>query len=256
MNPFKSRCPIENRSDWIGSEKVFGLLDSCIRQRVNTYIMGAEGSGKTSLLNCYFMFPYRKNLAVKDRVLAVWPADLSNKTGGEDICRYLSDQLKYAVKRLLRGREDYEAIMEDIESLDARSSVAELQQLITMLHDEYGYFIVLVMDHFETFTSSPLVGMEHHEMFRSLIEAGSIQCIVATNYDLSQDSLPADVRGSFYLQKFTQPITLEPLTEQEALEFIEKKQAYEGDGIKLNKEQIKALHKLSGGIPGLLEIGA
>ena len=255
MNPFMGSMPIENINDWIGSKKIFETLDFCVRQRANTCIMGVEGSGKTSLLHCCFSFPYRKKMAVEKKVL-VYSADLSNKTDGEAICACLADQLKYAVRRLLKDEGVLEDIMDALVRLDARSATTELYQIISLLHNEYGYFIVLVMDHFELFTSSARVTMEHHEIFRSLIDNGSMQCIVATNYDLSQDSLPRDVKGSFYLQKFTQSITMNPLTEYEVFDYIRKKQNEPAVDIKMNEKQIAAVYRLSGGIPLVMEITA
>lgn len=105
MNPFKSRWPIEDCSDWVGAMNLFDDLASCIDQRVNAYIMGVQGSGKTALLNCFFTFRYRKEMARKRRIL-IYSADLSTRADGDDICNYLAEQLVHSVKRLLRGMKN------------------------------------------------------------------------------------------------------------------------------------------------------
>ncbi len=201
MNPFASRWPLESRQDWAGCDRAFEQLQEYISQRVNVCVLGPQGSGKSSLLNCFFSFPVRRRMAAEQHIL-VCRADLSPTADGEEMCQYLYDQLVYGVRRLLAGSSLQTELLAELEIIQSHAALTRLQQTIEMLHD-YGYFILLVMDNFETFTSSPTITMNHHEVFRSLIEGGRLQCVVATDYDLSRDSLPADVRGSYFLQKFT-----------------------------------------------------
>lgn len=253
MNPFRSRWPIEKRSDWIGDQKIFNELEECIYQRVNAFILGVKGSGKTALLNCFFSIDYKREMAVKNRIL-IYAADLSTRSDGEDICNYLADRLKYAVKRLLGKTEEQAEIMEELESINSASGETRLQYMIEFLHEEYGYFVVLIMDNFELFTSSTSITIEHHEKLRSLIESRMLQCIVATDYDLSKDSLPWDVKGSYLVQKFTHSILAPAFSEEDALSFIKEKQ--KGCEIQLEDNVIRSLFKLSGGIPWMLEAAA
>lgn len=253
MNPFKSRWPIEDRNEWIGSQKIFTDLESCLDQKVNVVIMGPQGSGKTALLNCFFTFAYKKKMALERKIL-IYSADLSTRADGRDICAYLADQLIHSVKRLLRESAQIDEIIKAMDDIESKNEETRLRQLIEFLHDECGYFIVLVMDNFELFTSSPNITMDHHEILRSLIEARMLQCIVATNYDLTQDSLPLGVRGSYLLHKFTYQILLPAFTDDEAIAFIQKKQ--EGCNVKIDAAVIRALFRLSGGIPWLLEAAA
>lgn len=81
-----------------------------------------------------------------------------------------------------------------------------------------------------------------------------LQCIVATNFDLSQDSLPPTVKGSYLLHKFTHPILVHPLSEADAVTFIERKQ--EHCSLKISEKTIASLFNLSGGIPWVLATAA
>ncbi len=249
MNPFASRWPLESRQDWAGCDRAFEQLQEYISQRVNVCVLGPQGSGKSSLLNCFFSFPVRRRMAAEQHIL-VCRADLSPTADGEEMCQYLYDQLVYGVRRLLAGSSLQTELLAELEIIQSHAALTRLQQTIEMLHD-YGYFILLVMDNFETFTSSPTITMNHHEVFRSLIEGGRLQCVVATDYDLSQDSLPADVRGSYFLQKFTGFLCMQPLTEEQAAAFIAGKQA--GSPMQLDDRAIRTVHLLSGGVPWVLE---
>ena len=253
MNPFKSTWPIENRSEWIGDQKIFDELDSCISQKVNAFVVGVEGSGKTSLLKCFFTFEYKKKMALQNRIL-IYNADLSTRKDGEDVCIYLADQLRNAVGRLLRESAELDKIMDDLDGIKSNSGETRLQQMIEALHEYYHYFVVLIMDRFEMFTSSSSITIEHHEKLRSLIESRMLQCIVATNYDLSKDSLPADVKGSYLMQKFTTRLLVSPFSEEDTKSFIDQKQR--DSDIKLDEQAILTLFGLSGGIPLILETAA
>ncbi len=252
MNPFVSRWPIEDREDWIGRTDIFDTLESNILQRVNTCVYGVQGVGKTSFLKCFFSFPYCKEMAVKHKIL-MYEADISTHKSSEDIRNYLADRLSYSVRQLLEGTDNLPSIMNDLNK--EKDNLARFQNMIQTLH-QYGYFIVLVMDHFELFTSSPTITMDHHEALRSLIEGGQLLCVAATNCDLTKDSLPRNVRGSYLLQKFTLAgsILLTGLTEEGSVAFIQKKQR--DSKIQLSEKVIKSLYRMSGGIPWLLVAAA
>ena len=102
MNPFASRWPLESRQDWAGCDRAFEQLQEYISQRVNVCVLGPQGSGKSSLLNCFFSFPVRRRMAADQHIL-VCRADLSPTADGEEMCQYLYDQLVYGERRLLAG---------------------------------------------------------------------------------------------------------------------------------------------------------
>lgn len=251
MNPFKNRH-LKNREDWFGNQDIFNKLDFSINYRTNTCIIGVKGVGKTTLLNCFFTFEYRKQMALEKQIL-IFSADLSTRTDGDDVCNYLADQLKFSIKRLLRGSNELAEIIEALDDIETRTGNSKLSETIDILH-EYQYFIVLVMDNFELFTSSLNITMEHHGILRSLIEAEKLQCIVATNYDLTEDSLPKHVKGSYLIHKFTDSILVPPFSEKDAITFIQMKQ--KESPIRLEEQTISMLYGMSGGIPWLLETAA
>lgn len=253
MNPFMSRVPVESREDWFGTQKYFEVLDACIAQRVNTAILGVQGSGKTSLLRTMFSCDYCACMAEKRKIL-ICEADLSLQRDGDAICRYLAEKIQEDAQFYLENSEQKKKMFQEMRTVEGESAQTRLSKLIILLHRKYGYFIVLLMNHFERFTTSPMVTMEHHEVLRSLIEGRMLQCVVATNYDLSQDSLPPNMPGSYLLQKFTKFLYMQPFSLEAAVALLQRRQ--EGTDYQLPVKLIETLFRLSGGIPWVLETAA
>lgn len=248
-----SRFPVEHREDWFGSQRYFQTLDDCVEQRVNAVILGPQGSGKTSLLRTMFSRDYCERLA-RERKLLVCEANLADRQDGEAICHYLAGQIAEKANRYLQESERTNVLFRELRGVNDEPGQQRLSRLITQLYREYGYFVVLFMDHFERFTTSPRVTMEHHEVLRSLIENDMLRCIVATNYDLSQDSLQPNMPGSYLLQKFTKPILLAPLSEEDSAALLQRHQ--EQADWKMPEKLMEVLYSLSGGIPWVLEAAA
>lgn len=257
MNLFKkSPSAVERLDDLVGREAALEDLESCILTRQNTVIMGVEGIGKTSLLKSFFSAAYRRDRA-KNHSELIFFADLSKTAGGDELCDYLTNQLFFAVKFLLHDAENYREILEylkDIKGEEHATAKERFENSVRGLRDLGGYYVFLILDGFEQFTSSLSVTLEHHNMLRALIEAELMRCIVATNFDLNKDSLPQDVSDSLYLQKFQNKIILSPFTLEEAGEFVRRK--LKDDPIQFTPAQIAYLHRLSGGIPSVFELAS
>ena len=255
MNPFLNNNPIYDRSKWYGSSRLFERLEESVSMRINTCIMGPAGSGKTSLLHTFFSYDYRKRMAQEEKTL-IYSVDLSARSGGEDMCACLADNLKDAVVDLLEESEELPGILSSFRSIDTSSAQTRLSTMIRRLGERFHYFVIVVMDGFERFTNSELVTAEHHEIMRSLIEADKLRCIVATRYDLSKDSLPPGTKGSMYLQKLTSRFTMEPLSREDAVRCLMKLQE-RGDGrYPLSEGELGSIWRMTGGIPGLMKSAA
>jgi hypothetical protein len=255
MNPFKSKNPIDQREKWIGDQEsnrsAFAILDDNVAQRINTVIMGVKGSGKTSLLRCLFTFDYCLAKAQNDHIL-ICEVDLSNRADGEDVCNYLADQLIDSVDIYLGDDPACSGIVSKVRSVTSDSGATKLELIIRRLQ-MFHYGVTLVMDNFEHFTTSENVTSEHHDKLRFLTEQGSLYFVAATDSDLSEDTLPENVKGSYLLQKFTSTILLTAFDEKQAVEFMKKKL---GDSHIISEGLMKTLYKLSGGVPWLLETAA
>ncbi len=251
-NPFEKFDHFESRADWLGSTEVFTDLENGVKNKNNICLLGVQGSGKTSVLQCFFTAEYKKKMAQEHKII-ICNADLSIQKDGDEICRYLADRIRSTAKRMLRHCQAEQELLEDLELEEADTPKALLQSIIELL-GERRYLVVLVMDGFENFTSSTTVTMDHHEVLRSLIEANKLRCIVATDHDLSQDSLPASVKGSYLIQKFNLDISVGSLNEEEAKVYISRRQAEAP--VQISDKMIDVLVKLSGGIPLLLEHAA
>ena len=217
-------CRIENGpgENEIVSKELFRGLERCVAGKRNVVIMGVQGSGKTELLNGFFRMDYKKTMAQEQKRL-IYQVNLSNKETVNDILGYLAEQLRASLSLLLKNDADSTELdellaqLKELGDLGALSAEIRLNQIIEVLHAN-GYFIIFVMDGFERFTSSTNITMSHHDILRSLIAAGKVQCVVATDYDLSMDSLPKSVAGSSFLQQFTKKTTVLPFSQQEASE--------------------------------------
>lgn len=252
FNPFIDDAPIENPEEWIGDQSVIGQLKNCVsKSKTCTYILGPEGSGKTSLLRTTFTPEYKREMA-KTKKKLIYSADLSTRSDGDDLCKYLADRLEDSLNNLIRDKELLEEMKEDIGESNTTSGITRLQNMIEKLHDNWGYFIIIVMDYFELFTMSEHVTQEHHDCLRSLIESGCIQCIVAINYDLSKDSLPSDIRGSYFLQKFTNSIEMEFFGQEDVEAYLRIKQ--EDGPVYITEDMQLRIYQLSGGIPKFVHL--
>ncbi len=251
-NPFIHYAPLEEQSAWVGSKDALDALEEGVRDKNNICIMGVKGSGKTSLIRCFFNRDYKIHMARDCRTI-ICEADLSIQRDGDDVCQYLVDRIQFTLKRLLRGMPGCRELLDDIAEENASTPKARLENTIEILH-EWGYFVILVMLGFEHFTSSPSVTMSHHEILRALIEANKLRCIVATNHDLTQDSLPMGVKGSYLIQKFNKDIQLCAFSEADAMQYLQQQQAQEAQ--KISEKVLQILIKLTGGIPLLLEYAA
>lgn len=251
-------CYIKNGSEdnEIISKKLFRQLKICIKNKENVVIMGVRGSGKTELLNAFFSMDYKMDMARNQKKL-IYQVNLSDKETKKDIFVHLTALLVKELDVLLMDKDQKEdsgnseldrvkmQLLDHSKVKDDEDAEAEFKIAVDVLH-AYGYFIIFVMDSFERFTSSTEITMEHHEVLRSLVVEGKVQCIVATDYDLTVDSLPKNMPGSYLLSTFMNQSTVAPFSEEEAIKFVKiKQQDYDAE---LSEQQIKQLHRLSGGI--------
>ena len=250
INPFCRLRSLDNPDDWVGDREEFDALAQHLAQGNNVVILGEQGSGKTSLLKCFFTRQKIQEL-IRERTLICW-VDFSSLGDGRDMCQYLADVIKEEVRFSLRNTEDYSLVMEML-SIKADSPKALLQQIVNHLC-RCEYRLWLIMDNFERFTSSPSVTMEHHETLRTQIVGDQLRCIIATNHDLSKDSLPSGVKGSYLVQMFTEKIQMRPLSEDDTAAYLKRQQA--DCDKQLSDGLIKDLYLISGGIPLFLEMAA
>ncbi len=236
--------------DMYGREEAFAELEDHIRNRRSVVVMGVEGVGKSSLLNCYFNLKYRQKMASERRILIrVTDFPLDKDTDG--IYQYLAEGVLHAVDALDQEptQDIYKKLKEKCIGImnECRDTASRFQQVCEIIQ-EYDYFIMLVIDGFERFVSSPQVKMEHHNLMNTLISK-NLSFVVATNFDFNQDSLPETVSGSFLLMKFAgNEVKLKGLSEQSCSQLLDN-----GD---FTPEEIHQMWILSGGIPALLRRAA
>ena len=253
LNPFIGRNNIVcELADLAGRADQVNALWKQIREHRDVLLMGPEGIGKSSLLQCALSLDFRRQAAEEHHLLITSPFEYPTRLEGDRLFAFLVDELITAVRRVLdgaKGAELAEKIRLEVASHLEPSRM--LKGVVDMLHDTAGYCSVLVIDNFERFTSSEEVTMAQHEIMRSLMEQGHLRFVVATNFDLSKDSLPPHVQGSFYLQKFFGcEMPLEGLSRNETKRYLTSLASPSFAAL------YRKLHELSGGIPRLMTICA
>lgn len=242
-----------NRNDqkrWVRQDQAWKQLEHFVENNENLVILGVEGSGKSTLLNMFFSPAYCEEAAQAYKL--IFTANLSDTEDGDDLCNYLIDQLLEAAQDLLPDSVN-QKLARTQEKNRGNTPKQTFIELCERLY-KCGYAILMVQDGFEHFVSSPNVTQDQHDMLRSLLDRDLMRCIVATNYDLERSSLPKDVQGSLYLQKFQQKLTLQGFSPAEATVFLEN--LLGDDAIGFNEKQLDLLLKFTGCIPGLLETSA
>lgn len=249
MNPFAGKYnSIYEVAALSGRTREVADLQERIRRRQDVLLLGPEGVGKSSMLLCALSKEFCEEMAATHHLLITAPFEYPTRLAEERVFPFLVDNIISAVRRVLDpdvgSRLADKILMEAERHLEPTGM---FKHVIDMLYDEEGYCCVLVIDNFERFTSSEDVTMAQHEIMRSLMQEGHLRFVVATNYDLSQDSLPPQIKGSFYLQKFYGcELPLGGLSKADTRNFLV---SLGGERFDVLSEQ---LFGISGGIPRLL----
>ena len=178
-----------------------------IRKRVDarslTAIQGVEGIGKTAILKAAFDRDFRIQKA-REKVLISAVTEFPPELKDDEIYQHFTDTVIKSVRilSLCDAESEMNAILSECEQLRTQAPfpASAFESVIEAIHFR-GYHIVIVVDNFERFTTSYDVTLKHHETLRRMLSMS--QYIVATNYDLNQDSLPKEVSSSLYMMNFS-----------------------------------------------------
>ncbi len=257
MNPFEvNTMPIDTISDLLYREQEINQIKKHVDSRKQTVILGVEGVGKTSLLQSVFNRDYRIQKAIEGTLISPvteFPSDLKD----EDIYIHFAEMVINSVRILAQCNkaDEMDIILRQCKDIrnEGHSANKYFELIMNLIHSNYGYRVVMVVDNFERFTSSREVTMKHHETLRKLLVHS--QYIVATNYDLNVDSLPKNVSGSLYLMNFAgNEIRVGGWSPEQTTQYI-REQLQEG-GIQFSDHTIQHIHSVTGGIPLLFKLAA
>ncbi len=257
MNPFEiNTMPVDSLSGLFYRDKEIEQIRNCVEKRKQTVILGPEGVGKTSLLNSVFDRNYRIQKA-KERILispvTEFPTDLKD----EEIYNHFTEMIVNSVRILSQcGQKDkMDEILQECRALREEGLHAKIyfENIVNLICRNREYRIVMVVDNFEQFTSSKDVTMKHHEMLRKLLYC--LQFIVATNYDLSEDSLAPGASGSFLLMCFAgNELRIGGWSKEQTQDFICEK--LKSANVSFSTSLIDTIYEITGGIPTLLNVAA
>ena len=256
MNPFLANSmPIDMLSDLFSREQEIRKIKEYVDCRVQTVILGVEGVGKTSLLKTVFSQDYRIDKA-KENILISSVTEYPSNLKDDDIYNHFIETIIGSIRILsLCGEEEK---MQDIlnkcriNRSEKKTIEDEFEVVVNTIHD-CGFHVVIVVDNFERFTSSNEVTMKHHETLRRMLQ--KTQYVVATNYDLNEDSLPHDVSGSLLLMNFAgHEIRIGGWTKEQTFAYIRRK--LENQEINFSEEITNIIFTVSGGIPLLVKSAA
>lgn len=257
MNPFNvNAMPIDTYSALFGRENEIKTLKKHIDERKQTVVLGVEGVGKTSLLRSVFNREYRIQKALDHTLISPvteFPTGLKN----DDIYSHFTEMILSSVRILAQcdRRDEMNDILAacDEERRKNLKPAEFFEKILNVFYDTHGYRIVMIVDDFERFTASTEITKEHHEVLRKLLS--KLQYIVASNYDLNQDSLPSDVSGSLYLQAFAgNEISIGGWSHDDAVDYIYSR--LNTAEIELSERTVDAIVNVSGGIPAILNLAA
>lgn len=254
MNPFLTNSmPIDAENNLYYREQEIKIIKEYVDGRNQTVILGVEGVGKTSLLRTVFNKEYRIQKARENTLISSvteFPSNLKN----DDIYNHFIETIISSVGILSSCGEQelMNAILNKCKSIrmTSQSTESKFEAIVNEIH-ESGYHIIIVVDNFERFTSSKEVTKHHHETLRKMLE--KTQYIVATNYDLNEDSLPQDVSGSLYLMAFAGHEIRIGGWSYEHTEMYVHEQLIDGN-IKFSEATILNLYLATGGIPVLVKL--
>ncbi len=257
MNPFEiNTMPVDSLSRLMYRGKEIEQIKDCVEKRKQTVILGPEGVGKSSLLNSVFGRDYRIQKAKEKTLISPvteFPSDLKD----EDIYNHFAEMIVNSVRILSQcGRkEEMDEILQACKDIREENHPAEIyfEKIVDLIYHIYEYRLVMVVDNFEIFTSSKEVTMKHHEMLRRLLYCS--QYIVATNYDLNEDSIAPGASGSFLLMNFAgNEIRIGGWQKDQIQDFICCK--LQGTAVSFSTSLIDTIYEVTGGIPTLLNIAA
>lgn len=267
-NPFKSGESQLGPNDlWICPNIAWEELEEVVERRLNTVILGVKGSGKSTLLNKFFTEEFCARSYVEHNRL-IFSAVLARATDGDKLCDILIQALCDAAQKVLDATER-SYVTAYLKKLKENKETPKMQFIYLCkwlgggasweTNAEYPLkkkcTLLLVMDAFERFVSSPKITQDQHDMLRELAEEEIMSFVVATDYDLQETSLPPDIRNSLFIQKFQTKIGLRGFSLQEARDFVTQKISAE-DPVQFTENQVKLLSNLTGGIPLLFEMAA
>lgn len=257
MNPFKTNTmPIDRMPQLLYRENEIQQIKNNIDDRKQTVVLGVEGVGKTSILKCVFNRAYRIQKANEGTLISSvteFPTDLKS----DEIYLHFAEMIISSVGILSQCEktDEMNEILKKCKEIREEKHSPELyfEKIVKLIYNDYEYHIVMVVDNFERFTSSKEVTMKHHETLRKLLNYS--QYIVATNYDLNEDSLPDGVSGSLLLMNFAgNEIRISGWSAEQSINYFDN--CLKEKEIDFSKQLQDKLFNLTGGIPLLLNLAA
>lgn len=257
MNPFEiNTMPVDSLAKLKYRDKETEKIRYCVDKRKQTVILGPEGVGKSSLLKSVFDREYRMRKALEKTLISPvteFPSDL----GEDEIYNHFAEMIVNSV-RILSGcgkREEMDEILQECRKIREEKNSPEIyfESIVNLIYHIYEYRIVVVVDNFEIFTSSKEITMKHHEVLRRLMYC--VQYIVATNYDLNEDSISPGASGSFLLMNFAgNELRIGGWQKEQMCNFVREK--LQNTAVSFSPELLDTIYEVTGGIPTLLNIAA
>lgn len=215
----------------------------------NQAFLGLKGVGKTSLFQNYFSRSKRSDLALKYKKLFVYTR-LDSRKQGVGLYQFLLDQVKMGIMAIPNS-EDKTEIMSELPTIDAffETPDGRLDQYLSLIKDK-GYDLILIMDQFHCMARDSEIGKEQYDVLRSFNEQKLIIYWIITDTDLMETCATEQYVASFFAQKFTSKLTINPVNVNDAYSIA--KTYIEDKNIDISEDTIHAIAEISGGIPQII----
>ncbi len=221
-------------------------------QNVGNYaIMGLKGVGKTSLINAYFTVDKKKELAEKYKNIFVY-TQLDDGKYKNDLYQFLIDIVKQGISVIL-NEEIVNKINGEVDEINKNCETLN-QKLINNLSviKDNGYKMIMILDHFHCMTRDKNVVKEQFELLRSYNQSSLLSYWVITDTHLEETMATDGFKTSFFVQNFTNKMTLKAMDKNTGMEAIDSFLAIKKKLLRESEKQM--IYRLSGGIPQFMSM--
>lgn len=262
-NPFQGMPnAVTLESNLIGRKEILQKMDEWISEKqFNVVIQGPWGTGKTSVMNVFFNEEYRIKMAKQQTLFCHVSFPLLKDS--DEIYHLLTDAvidslgILYKCGMIAKLTLDFLRKKCDEIRKTSVNGASRYTSTLSFLSRDQKYRLVIIMDDLQHFTTSDKVTAAHHDILRRIVRQPGVnmQYVVATDFDLNDDSVSQEAKGSMWLHDLAKNIiVVQGFTMLECADYLNEYTL--GTNVVFQESELKAIWDLTAGNPTLLRIAA